>query len=136
VNAPATATVAAGAEMQWSGAPSTGGDTIIGDIFAPNGSISLSAGGASVNGGNGFMEAQKVFVSGNFSNYQGTGPGEGGTITTTTNTTTTVIPGATHTTTDPDGTVVTTDPDTVIPGVTTGGSTVTATTSTSVGLGE
>jgi hypothetical protein len=128
-----------------------GGDTIIGDIFAPHGSISLSGGGASVNGGNGFMEAQKILVSGNFSNYQGTGPGEGGTITTTTNTTTTVIPASTQTTTDPDTTVtnttvidgttsttVTTLPGathtTTFPGST--GSTVTSTTSTDIGLGE
>jgi hypothetical protein len=128
-----------------------GGDTIVGDIFAPQGSISLSGGGASVNGGNGFMEAQKIFVSGNFSNYEGTGPGEGGTITTTTNTTTTVIPASTQTTTDPDTTVTTTTVSngttstivTTLPGAThtttfpgSTGSTVTSTTSTDIGLGE
>jgi hypothetical protein len=105
-----------------------------GDIYAPNGNIVVS-GGASF-AGCGFMEAWKLIVAGNFAGYSGTGPGDGGSITTTTNTTTTVIPGGTHTTTDPSSTVITTDPDTVIPGSTGPGSTVTATTSTSVGLGE
>jgi hypothetical protein len=113
-----------------------GSDNITGDIFAPNGSISLSGGGASVNGGTGFMESQKLFVSGNFSSYIGTGPGDGGTITETTTTTTIVIPGGTHTTTDDNTVSVTTDPDTVVTGSTSPGNTFTATTGTNIGLGE
>jgi hypothetical protein len=126
-------------------------DTITGDIFVPNGSISMSGGAATTaNGGTGFMESLKLIVSGNFSNYNGTGPGDGGTITTTTETTTTVIPATTQVTTDPDTTVTittvtggtTTTTETVIPGAThtttipgtTG--TVTSTTSTDLGLGE
>jgi hypothetical protein len=124
------------------------GDIIEGDIFVPNGTIAFS--GAAANGSTGFMEAWKMTVSGNLASYQGTGPGEGGTITTTTQTTTTVIPASTQTTTDPDTTVTTTTVIdgttstvvTTIPGAThtftnfgtTG--TSTSTTSTDIGLGE
>jgi hypothetical protein len=109
-------------------------DIINGQIFVPNGSISFS--GAAANGSSGFMEAQKMFVSGNLAQYQGLGPGDGGTITNTTTTTYTVIPGGSHTTTDSNTVSVTTDPDTVVTGSTVPPSTFTATTGTNIGLGE
>jgi Putative Flp pilus-assembly TadE/G-like len=113
---------------------SGGGDTLNGDIYATNGNISVTGGGAFA--GCGYMETNKMSIGGNFAGYNGTGPGEGGGLTTTTQTTTTVIPGGTHTNTFPSSTSYTTDPSTVLPGVTTGGTAVTATTATNVGLGE
>jgi hypothetical protein len=127
---------------------SGGGDTLNGDIYAANGNISVTGGGAF--SGCGYMETNKMNIGGNFAGYNGTGPGEGGGVTTTTFTTTTVIPASTHTTTDPDTTVTTTTVSdgttstvvTTTPGGTTtytiAGTTytVTNTTSTDIGLGE
>jgi hypothetical protein len=125
-----------------------GSNTINGTIFVPFGSIGVAGGGAIA--GTGFMESLKLLVSGNFAGYQGTGPGDGGSIETTTNYTTTTIPGTTQTTTDPD----TTQTTTTVSGGTTNTTysttpgqthtytfpgttyTVTNTTSTSIGLGE
>jgi Flp pilus assembly protein TadG len=107
-------TCAAGKPTSCAFSISGNSNTITGDIFAPNGTINLSGGGASTgNGGEGFMESLKLLVSGNFANFNGTGPTVGGTTTTVTSTTTstTTIPGFT----DPGTTVVTT-----IPGGTTG----------------
>jgi hypothetical protein len=118
-------------------------DTLTGDIFAPNGNIIVTGGGSFA--GTGFMEAIKVIIAGNFAGYFGTGPGDGGGFVTTTHTTTTVVPGGTHTTTIPGAThtttingttQTTTDPDQTITGVTTDGSSSTATNGTTVGLGE
>jgi Putative Flp pilus-assembly TadE/G-like len=109
-----------------------GSNTINGDIFVPSGTIAVAGGGAIA--GTGFMESLKLLVSGNFAGYNGTGPGDGGSIVTSTSTTTTTIPGSTQTTTDPETTVTTTDPDVTVTGSTSPGSTATATTSTNIGL--
>jgi hypothetical protein len=111
-----------------------GSNTINGRIFVPNGTVSVSGGGALT--GNGFIEAQKMLVTGNFAGYFGTGPGDGGGITSTTRTSTSVITGTTGVTTGPDQVTSTSDTGTVYPGSTSGPSTVTSTTSTSIGLGE
>jgi Flp pilus assembly protein TadG len=93
------------------------GISVTGDIFVPNGTVNLSGGsGSSGIGGQGFIESLKLFVSGNFANFNGVGPSVGG----TTSTTTTTIPGFT----DPGTTVTTTTPGT------------TSTTGTTIGLGE
>ena len=107
-------TCAAGKPTNCAFSISGNSNTITGDIFAPDGTVNLSGGGASTgNGGEGFIESLKLLVSGNFANFNGTGPIVGGTTTTITSTTTstTTIAGVT----DPGTTVVTT-----IPGATTG----------------
>ena len=122
-------------------------NSVTGSMFAPNGSFSIS--GAAATGGSGFIEAQTVSLSGNLSNYTGTGGFGGGgvhvtTITTTTTTpgSTTVYttPGSTTTVTTPGGTTTYTVPDelstTTYEGVTQPGSTNTITTGTTVGLNE
>jgi Putative Flp pilus-assembly TadE/G-like len=109
---------------------------LVGDIFAPNGKISMQGGG--VQGGSGFLESQTMAFAGTFPNYTGTGPKQGGSLTTvtttdpdTTNYSTTVIGGSTTVTTTP-GTVLysttgfTTVVVTTVPG---------STTSTTIGLG-
>jgi hypothetical protein len=128
------------------------GSNITGDIFAPNGMVSIQ--GSGVQGGSGFIECQTLKIAGNFASYTGTGPfgGGGTTVTTITDPDTTVY----STTTDPSttnfststktGTTSTTE--TPIPGTTSTGLThtvitpstpstpgSTATTGT-VGLGE
>jgi hypothetical protein len=80
-----------------------GGATLVGYVFAPNGSIAFQGNGAS--GGKGFLEAQTIKLAGTFSSYAGLGP-EGISYTTTTTTgpgSTTIIvsPGATTTQTIP-----------------------------------
>ncbi len=65
--------------------------SVQGDLYAPNGTISISGGAGASFGG--FMEAQNLDISGNDSNYVGSGPMVGGTTTTTTTTT----PGTTST---------------------------------------
>jgi hypothetical protein len=83
-------------------------NSITGDIFAANGTVTLLGGGASTaNGGEGFIESLKLLVSGNFANFNGTGPTVGGTITTTTSTSISTRTG----TTDPGFTVISTAPD-------------------------
>jgi hypothetical protein len=82
-------------------------NSITGDIFAANGTINLSGGGASTgNGGQGFMESLKLLVSGNFANFNGTGPLIGATTSTTT--TTTVVSGTVATNTVTNTSTVTT----------------------------
>jgi hypothetical protein len=50
-------------------------NSVTGDVYAPTGNILLSGGGATTaNGGQGFMESLKLIISGNFANYNGTGP--------------------------------------------------------------
>jgi hypothetical protein len=123
------------------------GNSITGSMFAPNGSFSIS--GAAATGGSGFIEAQTVALSGNLSNYTGTGGFGGGGVTTTTVTTTTIIPGSTtvsttpgstSTVTTPGGTTTITVPDslstTTYPGVIQPGSTNTITTGTTIGMNE
>jgi Flp pilus assembly protein TadG len=92
-------------------------NVITGNIFAPSGTIVLAGGGAGTpNGGSGFLESIKLLVSGNYANFNGTGPDIGG----TTNTTTTTMPGVTT----PDSTSTTTTPGT------------TSTVGTAIGLNE
>jgi hypothetical protein len=103
--------------------------SITGDIFAPKGTMVLSGGGATTgNGGQGFMEALKLDISGNFANFQGTGPLVG--ATTSTSTSTSTYPG----TTVPGSTV----PPTTVAGTTDPGSTTTNSTTvgSTIGLGE
>ena len=71
-------------------------NTLVGDLFAPNGAVTMSGGG--VAGGKGFVEAQTLDISGNFASYLGLGP---------------LTPGTSHE-------VVTTDPDTFTTVVNTG----------------
>jgi hypothetical protein len=65
--------------------------SVQGDVYAPKGTISISGGAGASFGG--FMEALNLDISGNDSNYVGSGPTVGGTTTTTTTTT----PGTTNT---------------------------------------
>jgi len=85
-----------------------------GDLYAPNGTISIGGGSGSSFGG--FMEAQNLDIAGNNSNYLGTGALVGG----TTQTTTTTIPGVTN----PGSSSTTTTPGT------------TTTVGTTIGLSE
>jgi hypothetical protein len=50
------------------------GNTIQGDIYAPNGTIWMNGGSASTGGSEGFMEAVKLIVSGNLATFLGSGP--------------------------------------------------------------
>jgi Putative Flp pilus-assembly TadE/G-like len=81
-----------------------GGATIDGDIFAPNGQVSLQGGGVSA--GTGFIESQTIKITGNSANFQGNGPVIGGTNTTTSTSVSTRLG-----TTDPGTTIVSTAPD-------------------------
>jgi Flp pilus assembly protein TadG len=101
---------------------------ITGDMFAPGGTIDVSAGGVTTGaGGASFMESEWLKVSGNFATFIGSGPF----LTSTTTTTTTVVTG----TTVPPTTTVT--PPTTIPGSTTTSTTVsTSTTTDGFGLDE
>jgi hypothetical protein len=94
-------------------------NSITGNIFAPFGTISLSGGSGTTGlGGSGFLESQKLLISGNFANFIGTGPLVGATTTTTTTTTSTVL------------TTETVIPGYTLPGTTVDGSTVTQTITT------
>ena len=112
-------------------------NTLNGDMFAPNGEITVQGGG--VAGGTGFFEAQTLAFAGNFASYLGNGPFQGSSLTTTTTTdpdTTTTIFSTTNYTTTINGTTQTGQSHTVInPGT---GSTpdVTQTTGTDFALGE
>jgi hypothetical protein len=81
-----------------------GGATIDGDIFAPNGQVSLQGGGVSA--GTGYIESQTIKITGNSANFQGNGPVIGGTSTTTSTSVSTRVG-----TTDPGTTIVSTAPD-------------------------
>jgi hypothetical protein len=151
-SSPSQAIFVAGGNITISG----NGNTIDGSMFAPNGTFSISGGGAT--GGSGFIEAQTVALSGNLSTYTGTGgfgngslqtttittsttiPGSTTVVTTPDSTTTSTIPGGTSTVTTPGGTTTVTTPDgtTTIttPGLTITGSTTTITTGTTIGMNE
>lgn len=113
-------------------------NTLVGDIFAPNGKISMQGGG--VQGGSGFLESQTMSFAGTFPNYSGTGPKQGGSLVVVTTTdpsttsfSTTVVGGVTTG-------VATTDPSTTVPGDTVivppTPSTPDSTVGTTIGLGE
>jgi hypothetical protein len=130
-----------------------------GNMFAPNGQASVA--GGSVGAGSGYIEAQTLSFTGNFSSFHGTGGGGGGTVTVTSTTpgttgttppTTSTTPGTTITTPGTTSTITNTSTSvgpgttstststttTVIQGTTisTPGTTQTSTTGTNVGLGE
>src|SRR5262249_2573808 len=69
------------------------GNTASGNMFAANGSIDVQGGG--VGAGTGFLEAQTLAFHGNFSNFTGVGPGNGGVAITPITTVSTVSPGTT-----------------------------------------
>ncbi|MFL5963914.1 MAG: TadE/TadG family type IV pilus assembly protein [Gaiellaceae bacterium] len=122
-------------------------DNVSGDMFAPLGQANIAGGALAA--GSGFFEAQTISITGNFSQYTGTGGFGGATTTTVTTTTPVTIPGTTTVTTLPDSTSTSTTTGgtstsvtpggttvTTIPGVTQPGSTTTITTGTTVGLNE
>jgi hypothetical protein len=144
---PPTALYASGTPSDCSGNPinpnnasillAGNGNTVVGDLFAPNGGIAIQ--GGALQAGSGFMEAQTLTIQGNTGSYTGTGPALGGTTTTTTQTitTTTTIPGTTNsgsttpgTTNSGSTTPGTTNSGSVTPGTTTVGSVTPGTTTT------